>query len=66
MVADAEALKIIDTIFRKLDMGNYTIKVSHRRLLDAMVQLAGIETAKFKSVCSSIDKLDKSPWKEVE
>jgi histidyl-tRNA synthetase len=66
MVADAEALKIIDTVFSKLDMGKYTIKVSNRKLLDAMIQLAGISQDKFKTVCSSIDKLDKSPWEEVK
>jgi histidyl-tRNA synthetase len=66
MVADAENLKIVDTIFKRLDMGKYTIKVSNRKLLDAMIQLAGIPQDKFKTVCSSIDKLDKSPWKEVQ
>jgi len=37
MIADAELIKIIDTIFLKLDIGNYTIKISHRKLLDAMI-----------------------------
>ena len=59
MIADAELLKIIDQIFTKLDIGEFTIKVSNRKLLDAMIEIAGIETDKFKSVCSSIDKLDK-------
>lgn len=30
-----------------------------------MIQIAGIDTAQFKSVCSSVDKLDKLPWTEV-
>jgi histidyl-tRNA synthetase len=66
MIADAELLKIIHSIFGKLNLGKYTIKVSHRRLLDAMVELAGIGEDKFKSVCSSVDKLDKQPWKEIQ
>lgn len=66
MIADAEAVKIVDTVFSRLKIGNYTIKVSNRKLLDAMVELSGISADKFKTVCSSIDKLDKAPWKEVE
>lgn len=30
-----------------------------------MVELAGCEKRKFKSICSSIDKLDKEPWEKV-
>lgn len=65
MVADAELIKIIDQIITKLEIGGFVIKVSNRKLLDAMIQIAGIEEEKFKSVCSSIDKLDKCPWSEV-
>jgi len=39
--------------------------VSNRKLLDAMVQMAGISQDKFKGVCSTVDKLDKVPWAEV-
>ena len=31
-----------------------------------MIDLAGIDNSNFKSVCSTIDKLDKSPWDEVK
>ena len=41
------------------------IKVNHRKLLDAMVDIAGCEKRKFKAICSSIDKLDKEPWNKV-
>ncbi|CAD8196519.1 unnamed protein product [Paramecium pentaurelia] len=65
MVADAELIKIIDQIFTKLDLGPFQIKISNRKLLDAMIQIAGIPKTQFKTVCSSIDKLDKQPWKEI-
>jgi histidyl-tRNA synthetase len=59
MVADAEMVKTIDQIIESLDIGKYTIKVSNRKLLDAMIQIAGIDPSLFKTVCSSVDKLDK-------
>ena len=31
-----------------------------------MVDLAGCEKRKFKTICSSIDKLDKEPWEKVK
>lgn len=39
--------------------------MSNRKLLDAMVQISGAPTNKFKDICNSIDKLDKKPWEEV-
>lgn len=37
MVADAELIKIIDSVITKLDIGGFVIKVSNRKLLDAMI-----------------------------
>jgi len=34
-------------------------------LLDAGLRAAGVPGAKFKTVCSSVDKLDKEPWGAV-
>jgi|TARA_B110000285_G_C14960140_1_gene531247 histidyl-tRNA synthetase len=39
--------------------------VNNRKLLDAMIEIAGCEKRKFKAICSSIDKLDKEPWSKV-
>lgn len=63
MMPDAEVLTVIDTILKSMDLGaKYTIKVNNRKLLDAMTQLSGAPANKFKTICSSIDKLDKEPW----
>lgn len=40
-------------------------QLNHRQLLDGMFAVCGVSPEKFKSVCSSVDKLDKSPWEEV-
>lgn len=65
MIPDAEILKVVSEILTNLDFGNFTVKLNHRKLLDATVALSGIPHDKFKIVCSSVDKLDKEPWEVV-
>lgn len=43
----------------EVGVGDFFIKVSNRKLLDAMVELSQAPKEKFKAICSSIDKLDK-------
>lgn len=66
MIPDAEVLSVVQEILTTLDIGQFTVKVNHRKFLDAMVDLAGCEKRKFKTICSSIDKLDKEPWEKVK
>lgn len=30
-----------------------------------MLAVSGVDSKQFKTICSSIDKLDKTPWEEV-
>jgi len=66
MIPDAEVLNVIVDIISNLKLGPFMLKVNNRKLLDAMVELAGCEPRKFKTICSSIDKLDKEPWSKVK
>lgn len=59
MVPDAEALNVMSEILTLLNIGKFEIKLNHRKLLDAMVELSGSPKEKFKPICSAIDKLDK-------
>lgn len=65
MVPDAECLKVVTEILDALDIGKYVLKVNHRRLLDGIFEACGVPADKFRSTCSTVDKLDKSPWEEV-
>ena len=68
MIADSEVLSIIYELLHAIGTTcgfDFEIKVSHRKLLSIMTQVAGVPPEKFKAVCSSVDKLDKSPWSEV-
>ena len=39
--------------------------MNHRLLLEGIFKESGIQSDSFKTVCSSVDKLDKHSWKEV-
>ncbi|VDK31839.1 unnamed protein product [Gongylonema pulchrum] len=65
MIPEAELLRIVHEIFSALDVGSFEIKVNHRQLLDGMLAVCGIPKKDFKTVCSSIDKLDKVPWEDI-
>eukprot|EP00891_Asterochloris_glomerata_P008088 jgi/Astpho2/8088/fgenesh1_pm.00120_%23_11_t len=65
MVPDAEILAVVLEILTELQIGTFVVKVSHRRLLDAMMAHSGVPQSKFRTICSAIDKLDKTPWPEV-
>ncbi|OAD56476.1 Histidine--tRNA ligase, cytoplasmic [Eufriesea mexicana] len=66
MLPDAECIRIISEALQSLDVGPYMIKLNHRSLLDGILAACGVPNNKFRSVCSSIDKLDKNPWLEVK
>jgi histidyl-tRNA synthetase len=65
MVADAEVIKVLVEILTDLQLGQFTVKLNHRGLLDAVMALAGVPPQKFRPICSAIDKLDKEPWAAV-
>eukprot|EP00823_Brevimastigomonas_motovehiculus_P009215 TRINITY_DN8883_c0_g1_i1.p1 TRINITY_DN8883_c0_g1~~TRINITY_DN8883_c0_g1_i1.p1 ORF type:complete len:613 (+),score=170.51 TRINITY_DN8883_c0_g1_i1:92-1930(+) len=66
MLPDAEVIKVICEILSELEVGNFKVKFNHRKLLDAMMEIAGVPKDKFRAICSAIDKLDKTPWEQVE
>ena len=66
MVPDAECVKIVKEILTAMDVGKFCIKVNHRQILDGIFEFCGVSNDKFRTICSSVDKLDKSPWEEVK
>lgn len=66
MVPDSECLCVACEILSSLPIGNFGIKLNHRRLLDAILDLSGVPSEKFRTICSAVDKLDKEPWSEVK
>lgn len=64
-IPDSECITLMAEILTKLDIGTFTIKVSHRQLLDGILKYCNIPEDKIRTICSSIDKLDKNTWEEV-
>lgn len=66
MLPDAECVKVVSEILSSLDIGEFVIKLNHRKLLDGMFEACGVPSDKFRIICSAVDKLDKSPWTDVK
>ncbi|OQR93342.1 histidyl-tRNA synthetase [Achlya hypogyna] len=66
MLADAEVISIgIEVLKEFPELGSFKIKLSHRKLLDAILDLCGVPADKIRTTCSAIDKLDKETWETV-
>jgi histidyl-tRNA synthetase len=65
-IPDAEVLYIMQEILEELGIHDFVVKVNHRKILGAMIAEAGCPPELFKTICSSIDKLDKIKWEGVK
>jgi len=66
MVPDAECVGVAAEILGSVEIGDFRIKVNHRKLLDSILEVAGVGTDKFRTICSAVDKLDKETWETVK
>ncbi|KAK9270715.1 hypothetical protein L1049_026298 [Liquidambar formosana] len=65
MGPDFEVIKILTELLDELDIGDYEVKLNHRKLLDGMLDICGVPPEKFRTICSSIDKLDKQSFEQI-
>ena len=59
MLPDAECVRVVKEILANIDVGQFCIKVNHRQILDGIFDVCGVPSKMFRTICSSIDKLDK-------
>jgi histidyl-tRNA synthetase len=64
--ADAEAIAMVAEILESAGLQDFTINISHRRLLEGIARQAGIAAEKAATVYRSIDKLAKIGRTKVE
>ncbi len=65
MKADAEIVSLAQDVFRRIDL-DVVIRLNNRKLLDAMLDYAGVKKEKRTAAILAIDKLDKFGEEEVK
>ncbi|KAM0932786.1 putative histidine--tRNA ligase [Dioscorea sansibarensis] len=66
MEPDFEVVRVLTELLNELSIGDYEVKLNHRKLLDGMLEICGVPSEKFRTVCSSIDKLDKQTIEHIK
>ncbi|ODV85399.1 hypothetical protein CANARDRAFT_28195 [[Candida] arabinofermentans NRRL YB-2248] len=66
MVPDAEIMNILVTGLKNLGIKDFKIKLNHRKILDGIFEVCGVQNEDVRKVSSAVDKLDKSPWEVVK
>jgi histidyl-tRNA synthetase len=64
MIADAEMISIMESVFKNLELDFY-IEFNNRKLIDGVLEDAGVKKEDFESITISIDKLKKIGKKGV-
>lgn len=63
IINDAEIPGVINSVFQELNVGKFTIRINHRKLLNGFFKSLGIED--MTSTLRTLDKLDKIGWDKV-
>ncbi|KAL4263999.1 histidine--tRNA ligase [Pleurotus pulmonarius] len=66
MIPDAELISLLCTILTKLEIGDFTVKLNHRKILDGLFEVCGVPSDKIRTISSAVDKLDKMSWADVK
>ncbi|THH31041.1 hypothetical protein EUX98_g3164 [Antrodiella citrinella] len=66
MIPDAELIGLLCTILTRLEVGEFIVKLNHRKILDGIFEVCGVPADKIRTISSAVDKLDKLPWAEVK
>ena len=65
LLLELEFIQMIDAIFGDLQLSGCTLRINHRKVLEAIAQLAGAG-AEMTRFFTTLDKLDKVGWEEVK
>ncbi|KAI0053810.1 histidyl-tRNA synthetase [Auriscalpium vulgare] len=65
MIPDAEVISLLCTVLTRLEVGDFTVKINHRKVLDGLFEVCGVPAENIRPISSAVDKLDKLPWAEV-
>ncbi|WP_425635963.1 histidine--tRNA ligase [Algoriphagus yeomjeoni] len=65
LLCEAEIILMIRSVFEKLKLNDYSIKLNNRKILTGISEAIG-EAGKEAPLCVAIDKLDKIGWEKVK
>ncbi|WPR75842.1 histidine--tRNA ligase [Algoriphagus sp. NG3] len=65
LLCEAEIILMIRSVFQKLKLSDYSIKLNNRKILTGISEAIG-EAGKEGPLCVAIDKLDKIGWRKVK
>ncbi|KAG9304750.1 hypothetical protein G9A89_003924 [Geosiphon pyriformis] len=65
MLPDSEVVRIMCECLSALDVGKFTVKINHRKILDGIFEVCGVTSSQIRPISSAVDKLDKLPWEDV-
>jgi histidyl-tRNA synthetase len=65
LLCEAEIILMIRSVFEKLKLTDYSIKLNNRKILTGISEAIG-EAGKEGPLCVAIDKLDKIGWEKVK
>ena len=65
LLCEAEIILMIRSVFEKLKLNDYSIKLNNRKILTGISEAIG-EAGKEGQLCVAIDKLDKIGWEKVK
>lgn len=58
-LADAEAISVLTDALQEIGLGRAVVSINHRKLLEALAEMAGVSPDQAPIIYRSIDKLDK-------
>ncbi|KAG1422488.1 hypothetical protein G6F57_023541 [Rhizopus arrhizus] len=57
MIPDAEILRILCEALTNLDIGKFTVKINHRKILDGIFEVCGVPEQSIRPISSAVDKI---------
>lgn len=66
MLVDAELVTLTVDVMRKIGFSRFHVMINNRKILQAIVQKAGIDNRRTADICQSLDKFDKIGLDAVE
>lgn len=58
-LVDAEAISVLTDALQEIGLGRAVVAINHRKLLEALAEMAGVSSEQAPTIYRSIDKLDK-------